>query len=446
MAESHALAAEATVDLTINPTKEPRPRLAVNPRSTASGPSEQALRLALAQARLRMVINSGTGSATVAAWNPTRKQIAVTGPKGTVELWNAQTGRMTASLPLVTWGGRVTASLRPHGNETGCRGAVRLRLHVAGYGPWDGNSEIHLTFATLNSLIARDANDGRKNLVVQGVWDIKRFDEFIVFGTGLDNVLRFETKLDETVATFDTPLSLGARTVVPSPDGTELLVDAEVINFAANTSVQLSSTDGANAGRACWYANGSAVVSWDITESGDPVVLSSPTSGAELDQINTFETPSAVACSNDANNTWVAAGDGDGNVDLRTASGAILPLSGHSGGINAIASSPDGRYLATASGDGTSRIWDSTTGRAISVLPGDGRPNENVAYGPGDGLVLTTNALGDVRVWDSGVGEPLATLHDSGRNITPLGFTGQGQQAFGISTTSTTPNGMLPQH
>ena len=85
------------------PTFPPNPqqslRLALNATTiNAGGPAQQALRLAVADDRQRMVIQSGAGAATVAAWNPAMNQMAMTGPRDTVELWNTVTGRVTRVL------------------------------------------------------------------------------------------------------------------------------------------------------------------------------------------------------------------------------------------------------------------------------------------------------------------------------------------------------------
>jgi hypothetical protein len=69
IAQSHADAAEATADLSSNPAQSVSLGLSAT-ETNQNASAEQALRLALAQDRLRMVIQSGTGSATVAAWNP----------------------------------------------------------------------------------------------------------------------------------------------------------------------------------------------------------------------------------------------------------------------------------------------------------------------------------------------------------------------------------------
>ena len=83
LADSRAFAADATADLSSNPQQSLR--LALNATTiNAGGPAQQALRLAVADDRQRMVIQSGVGGATVAAWNPAMNQMAVTGPRDTV--------------------------------------------------------------------------------------------------------------------------------------------------------------------------------------------------------------------------------------------------------------------------------------------------------------------------------------------------------------------------
>ena len=98
LAQSRADAAQAVADLSVNPSLSLRYALEAT-RINPSGQAEQSLRLALAQDRLRMVIRAGTGSATLAAWNLRRTQLAVTAPHDSVALWNSATGRVTQMLP-----------------------------------------------------------------------------------------------------------------------------------------------------------------------------------------------------------------------------------------------------------------------------------------------------------------------------------------------------------
>ena len=98
VAQSNAYAAEATVDLSTDPLQSISLALRSS-RLDQSSSAEQALRLALADSRFRVVVSSGDGSAAVAAWDPARPELALTAP-GSVELWDARTGRMLQSLSV----------------------------------------------------------------------------------------------------------------------------------------------------------------------------------------------------------------------------------------------------------------------------------------------------------------------------------------------------------
>jgi WD40 repeat protein len=142
----------------------------------------------------------------------------------------------------------------------------------------------------------------------------------------------------------------------------------------------------------------------------------------------------AVGCSANPSDDWVAAGDVSGDVLLRLAGGTVLPLYGHNGTISAIASSPDGHYLATASADGTARLWDARTGRLFTVLASGSAPLTDVQFGPGGALAMTVDSLGLVRIWDTSAGEPVTKLRQpaGGRTIA-IGFADAGRRVFGAT-------------
>jgi WD40 repeat protein len=436
LANSRAFAAEAIEDLSSNPSQSLKLALdatKINPGTQA----EQALRLAMAQDRLRMVIKSGTGAATQAAWNPAIPQIAVTAPHGAIALWNSDTGRATQVLP--------TASADP---------VARLEYDASGSRLAAISAEGYVSIWTIAPNGAADPvptgglNDRIKALTIGGLSANYAFTDgltwsggdLIVYGNGLTNLLRYVVASGTTSAVFPGSLRNGVEKVASTPDGLSALVGDEIVR--GRTWRTLSPQPDSPSGPACWFPDGSAVVTSTRVIAGGPERIYSAATGQ---QVATMQTPAApttvVTCSASPANEWVAAGDERGNVILRTATGTVLPLYGHNAGISAIASSPDGRYLATSSGDGSTRIWDASSGQLVSVLAGGGAGN-GVQFGPDDSLALTVDSTGLVQVWDSGVGRPAAVLQAPATGQAyPLQFSASGQSVAGVAvTTSTRPD------
>jgi WD40 repeat protein len=438
IAQSHALAAEATADLSGHPDRS----LSLALNATRIDPSEsaqQALRLALAQDRLRMIIRSGTVSATVAAWNPDRAQIAVTAPHNSVALWNVATGHLSQTL-RIAHSSPVTQLLY---DPAGSRLAA---VSAAGYvSMWNisanGTASVISTGNLNEDVQAAILNQYQSILGIQGVWNGQGGSEFYAFGQGLSNVLIFDPDTGTTFALFSQPFRNGGPGVlVPSPDTSKLLLGstgvetgAEIIDLRAGHQIPLPSGSSGYTGHACWLPDGSAVGLWPSTETDAFGHLFRATDGSLLARLHNPVGPTtAVGCSTNPNDDWVAAGDVSGDVVLRLAGGTPLPLYGHNDLISAIASSPDGQYLATASADGTARLWDARTGRLFTVLASGSAPLTDVQFGPGGALAMTVDSLGLVRIWDTGVGKPVTELSQpAGGQTIAIGFTSTGRRVFG---------------
>jgi WD40 repeat protein len=444
LADSRAFAADATVDLSSNPQQSLR--LALNATTiNAGGPAQQALRLAVADDRQRMVIQSGVGGATVAAWNPTMNQMAVTGPRDTVEVWNTVTGRVTRVLDAAHASSGSDAISGLVYDADGTRlAAVTSKAYVSIWDISAAGAATPVPTGQLNSLVQGSVLPGMGGSFMQasGAWDGADGADFFVSSSSLSNVFAFEPQTGTAFALFRPALTYSdtLSEVFPSPDGSELLAGAQIIDFTTHSQISLTPRASAGSyGYACWFPDGSAVVTATSIDAGGPEQIYSASTGTL--QSASMETPvgpvGAVTCSSRPSDMWVAAGDASGNVILRLAEGKVVPLYGHSDGITAIASSRDGRFLATASQDGTARIWDASSGKQVTVLQGDGAPLAAVQFGPGDGLVLTVDNRGFVRVWDTGIGEPLTVLQAPARGqADALGFTAAGQEVYGVDVTT----------
>ena len=428
IANARALAAESSADLSSSPQQSLG--LALDGMKLDSGgPEIQALRLALAQDRLRMVIKTGTAASTLATWNARLGQVAVTAPHDSVALWDIMTGRLTRTLPT---GHPVNQILY---NASGTRLAA---VSSAGYvSMWNISAAGQATSIDTRQLdekisaetlpVARSAGGP----LISGSWAGGNGGQLDVLGA-LSDMIGYNPATG-SVWNVIGAWSLGAWKGVPSPEGAQWFLGGGEDFLLSPATGQLTPIPGALAsgGGACWLADGSAVLATSDTGVTGTEALYSRT-GRVIAQFPQAEPTGVVACSASASNRWAAAGDQTGDLFLRLAGGAIVSLYGHDDTISAMASSPDGRYLATASADGTVRIWNATTGQPVTALTGDGAPLTGVQFGPGDGLVLTTDQSGFVRIWDTGLGQPVVVLQQPARGeVFPYGFAANGTLVTG---------------
>ena len=351
VAQSHALAADATVDL----ASDPQESLELALRSTEldpSGSNQQALRLALAQAHLRMTIQSDSGEPTLAdgqfftqaAWNPSSSQLAVTGPHGSVELWDSQSGRLLRTLSTLH-SSPVSQLLY---DRTGDRlvavsaaGYITM-WHVTGEGSVSTIPTTQLN-RTIQAADESKASGGFIPGEVTAEWDNLSPDDLYIFAAAdLANVYVFSPATGDITLFFRTNVAGEVNGIVPSPDGSHVLVNESqavgILDLATDRYVDLIPPQGSSFlhdGPACWLAGGKEVATSTTVDAGGPVQLWDAATGR---LISTMQTPSppltALACSSSSTTSWTVAGDAQGNVVATLSSGAVLPLAGDSDFIN----------------------------------------------------------------------------------------------------------------
>jgi len=451
VANSRADAEQAIAGLSSDP--EQSVALALKATQTNASPqTEQALRLAIADDRLRMTIHSGTGADTAAAWNPARDQIAVSATHGDVALWNSATGRVTQ---LLSTGGKLPVDQLIY-DASGSRLAAVTRASTVAV--WDISATgvatavpvTDLNDTVRSEILAHASNNGPGTDSVLASWAGADGASLYVFGYELTNVALLNLASGAAGPLFS-PGSGGDSVgyIVPSPDGSALLTDGQLVDFNpgprldVTRQVPLSPLTGAGSsiGPSCWFPDGSAVITSPDNAGSWPMPIYSAATGKAKAEMEALPYQvEAVACSASTDDQWVAVGDSRGDVSLRQPDGTVIPLSGHGASISSIASSPDGRYLATAGADGTAQVWDAATGTLVSTLGGNGSPGLlSVQFAPDSRLVLTVDDQGFVRVWDAGIGEPAAELADPAHGAAvALGFTNSGSQVAGIDVDTST--------
>ena len=449
VARARALAAESTAQLSTNPQQSLRLAAEaekLNPSSTA----ESALRLSLAQSRMRLAIRTGSGGpttnspGTVAAWNPRNSEVALSAPGGALDLWNPLTAKLITKI--ATGGPVASVAFDPTGRylATTSRSAGIAVFTSAGK---------PVNISPLEEVVY-GATSPSKAVDASGLTWIPGTTPKLLVPTG--NLYTFEPGNGLAQEILIAHGEFLAGTVVPSPNGAQIWFDGigagpGVLTLATNQvtiypPAAVSSANpppppfhtGLEAG--CWEDD-STIATWDMGNGDDLVRLFNAQTGEQLASLSTGNPFDTVACSGSDSNPWIVAGDRSGNVLLRHADGTTLNLSGHSQSIEAIAVSANGQLIGTASADNTARIWQVSNGALVSVLNGYTASLNVIGFSPDATLALTVDAKGSVRIWDTGIGHPMVTLqHPPTGRTNELGFVADGQLIYGLHSEFSNPN------
>ena len=328
----------------------------------ASPQTEQALRLAIADDRLRMTIQSGTGADTAAAWNPVRGQIAVSATHGDVALWDSVTGRVTQ---LLSTGGELPVDQLIYDASGSRLAAVTLASTVA---VWDisaagvatavpttslGNAiraELAPDIRTLgigtDSRAGRLGRDGRR-----GTGRVRRpLENVLIFNlaTGLARPL-FRAEHRRRHHGLRRPEPGRISTARPRADH-RLRPRSGPGRHPPGIAV---ADHRRRHGPPARPAGSPMVRPWSPPRTppraGRRDLQHDDRQGRKPDMEGLPTRSTAMACSANADDQWVAAGDSRATRFSGSRTAPVSRSMGTAPSITSIASSPDGRYLATAS-------------------------------------------------------------------------------------------------
>jgi WD40 repeat protein/energy-coupling factor transporter ATP-binding protein EcfA2 len=101
----------------------------------------------------------------------------------------------------------------------------------------------------------------------------------------------------------------------------------------------------------------------------------------------------------------------------------IAILAGHTHGVIKVAFSADSKFVLTASYDNTARVWEAATGKAVAVLRGHTSAVYDAVFSDAEKLVVTAGADGTARVWDAGTGQSQFELDGHTEAVLAAAFT-----------------------
>jgi WD40 repeat protein len=340
------------------------------------------------------------------AFSPDGQRIAAANDDGILRVWDAATGRETASLRalenecslLALRASTVALLTSPlgHGPFLAVASMVAERTSTQGlssvtFSP-DGR---RIACARSESVKIWNVASGREALTLRGH---SRAVNSIAFSP--DGRQIASASFDATVMVWDAATGKETRTLHGHKNGV--------------TGVAFS-PDSRRIASAGWDET---VKVWDAATGQEALTLLGHTSSVW-----------GVTFSPDGR--WIASSSNDQTVRVWDAATGkqTLKLRGHTAAVTHVAFSPDGRRLASGGGDGT-KVWDVVAGQQ-TLIPG-------LTGGSGGALssrwlLSRTDMMGSATVWDGAMGQEILTLGGHGASIVDVALSPDGRRlaAFG---------------
>jgi len=427
------------------------------------------------------------------AFSPDGKRLASAGledtGKGTVQVWDAATGREILALKGHT-SVVVSVAFSPDGKRLASAssdldrsGLFRERARPDGKRPafassdqtvkvWDATTGREILTLKRHGLVSRVAYspDGKRlaSATYDGtvkLWDVMTGQEILtlkghtgaVFGVAFsrDGQRLTSAGLDGTVKVWDTAtrqetLTLKGHTgvvgsVAFSPDGKHLVSasgDRTVKVWDAVTGQETLTLKGHThfVSGVAFSPDGKRIVS----AGGDFMVkVWDAATGQEISMLNGkhYDIVTSVAFSPDGQRLASAGGDlyslGQLFVwNIATGQGT-LTLKGHTLQVNSVAFSPDGKRLASASWDGTVKVWDAVTGQETLTLRGHTGFVKSVAFSPDGKWIASAGFDSTVKVWDAATGQEALNLKGHTGSVHCVAFSPDGKRIASASEDQT---------
>jgi WD40 repeat protein/serine/threonine protein kinase len=376
--------------------------------------------------------------------SPDGRQLALTGERPFVSLWEVASRRVTARLPASA--GNRTVAFSPDGSKVAAAGLdptiriwnaadQRLLCNLAGH----AHSVAQVAFSPDGKWLV---SAGRPDGTVK-VWDLATQKEKSSFATGANEYPAIAFSPDSSMIAAST----GERTVllIDVASGTRL---ATLTGHQGLIDSLAFSPDGQ------WLASGSKDPTAKIWD------LKTRTEAATLYGFRALVT--SVCFSPDSKSLVTTCADGSvkmWNVRTGTESGSFK---GHESWVNNAAFLPDGRTLITDAEDGTVKLWD--VARRANDLPVEmhrapeaampkveaveqksaasaevfaTQESTEVAFSATGSRFMVADNRAVVQLWDGEIQRPIHTLLQPHATITASAFLPDGQHTVSVEANGT---------
>jgi WD40 repeat protein len=420
--ESFALTALAASEAEHRPVKAAKLALATWPRDAADTTVSKrpatldALGRIVPNLRERRILENVVG---FAIFSPDGTRIATGSPRPGVQIWDAASGRVIATLS----GHSDKINSAAFSND-GTQIVTASEDNTARI--WDAFSG--RAIATL---------EGHEGAVISAAFS--RDGTRIVTASDDETARLWDVASSRSIATLKghggSVLSAafsptGTRVITASDDGTARVWDA-----ASGGAVAILPGVGAPIVSAAFSPNGTRIVTastsgaawlWDAASGRAIASLK----GSDIWLYSAVFSPDG---------TLIVTASADGSARLWDAATgrAVATFEGHEGHVLSAAFSPDGTRVVTTSNDNTARLWDVATRRTVATFAGHEGEVVSGAFSPDGTRVLTASEDGTARLWDAIIGRAVTTLAGHTASINSAAFSPSGTHIVTASNDKT---------